>query len=66
MQTGPKGRTSHAALGMLFGTAVGGGIGVILFVLTQQALFIAIAGLGTAVGLVLGAGVDRAKQGPSA
>ena len=66
MQTGPARRTSYAALGMLFGTAVGGGIGVILFALTQQALFIAIAGVGTAVGLVLGAGVDRAKRGPGA
>lgn len=69
MQTGSKGRPSrpsHAALGMLFGTAIGGGIGVILFVLTQQALFIAIAGVGTAIGLVLGAGVDRAKRGPGA
>lgn len=66
MHNGSKGRPSYAALGMLFGTAIGGGIGVILFALTQQAVYIAIAGVGTAVGLVLGAGVDRAKQGPRA
>lgn len=55
-------RYSYAALGMLFGTAIGGGIGVTLLATTGNAVFIAIAGVGTAVGLVLGAGVDRAKQ----
>ena len=57
-------RNSYAALGLLLGTAVGGGIGVVLLATTGQAVFIAIAGVGTAVGLVLGAGVDRAKQRP--
>jgi len=55
-------RYSYAALGMLIGTAIGGAFGVLLFVFTQQALFIAIAGVGTAIGLVLGAGADRATR----
>ncbi len=63
MQTQSRKGTSNTALGMLFGTVIGGAIGVLLFVFTQQPLFIVIAGLGTAIGLVLGAGVDRAKQG---
>lgn len=66
MQTESKRTTSNAALGMLFGTAIGGGIGVVLFALTQQALFIAVAGVGTAIGLVLGAGFDRAREGRNA
>lgn len=63
MQTQSRKGTSNAALGMMFGTVIGGAIGVLLFVFTQQALFIAIAGVGTAVGLVWGAGVDRANKG---
>jgi uncharacterized membrane protein YgaE (UPF0421/DUF939 family) len=66
MQTESKRTTSNAALGMLLGTAIGGGIGVVLFALTQQALFIAFAGVGTAIGLVLGAGADRARKGRDA
>ena len=62
MATNEKRTYSYAALGMLFGTAIGGGIGVILLGITGSAVFIAIAGVGTAVGLVLGAGFDRVKE----
>lgn len=58
--------TSRAALGMPFGTTIGGGIGVLLFVFTQRAHFTAIAGMGTAVGLVVGAEADHSRKGPSA
>lgn len=66
MQTQSKKGTSNAALGMMLGTVIGGAIGVLLFVFTQEPLFIVIAGVGTAVGLVLGAGVDRARRAPGA
>lgn len=56
------GNYSYAALGMLLGTVVGGGVGVILFAITGQALFIAVAAAGTGIGLVLGAGIDRHKK----
>ncbi len=62
MQQRPQRSYSYAGLGMLAGTATGGAIGVLLFVFTQNAVFIAITGVGTAIGLILGAGADRAKR----
>ena len=64
MGTKPPRRYSYAALGMLLGTAIGGGVGVILLGITGNAVYIAIAGAGTAIGLVLGAGFDRAQAQP--
>ena len=61
MGTMPPKCSSYASLGMLLGTAIGGGIGVILLATTGNAVCIAIAGAGTAIGLVLGAGIDRAQ-----
>ena len=64
MGTKPPRRYSYAALGMLLGTVMGGGVGVIIFAITGNAVYIAIAGAGTAIGLVLGAGFDRAQAQP--
>lgn len=52
---------THASLGMLLGTALAGGLGVILFSLTGQAWFICIAGLGAGIGLAPGAALDKSK-----
>ena len=54
-------KRKYAELGMLFGTVVGGGLGVVLFASTGQVLYLVLAGVGTAIGLVLGAGVDKAR-----
>jgi hypothetical protein len=49
----------YASLGMILGTAIGGALGILLLVFTGQAIYIVVAGLGTALGLSLGAGIDR-------
>ncbi len=54
-------KRKYAELGMLFGTVVGGGLGVVLFASTGQVLYIILTGVGTAIGLVLGAGMDKAR-----
>ncbi len=50
---------TYTQLGMLVGTVIGGGIGVVLFAITGNAVYIAITGAGTAIGIILGAGVDK-------
>ena len=50
---------SYAQLGMLFGIFIGGGVGVLLFVFTNNPLFITLTGLGLVIGLIFGAGFDR-------
>ena len=50
---------TYAQLGMLFGIFIGGGIGVVLFAISGNAVYFAIAGAGAAIGLVLGAGFDK-------
>ncbi len=50
---------TYAQLGMLFGIFIGGGLGVVLFATTMNAVYLAIAGAGAAIGLVLGAAVDK-------
>ena len=50
---------TYAQLGMLFGIVVGGGLGVVLFASSGNAVYIAIAGAGAAIGLVLGAAMDK-------
>lgn len=47
---------------MLFGIFIGGGLGVLLFTMTGNAVYFAVAGAGAAIGLVLGAGIDKYKQ----
>lgn len=53
---------TYAQLGMLFGIFIGGGIGVVLFAISGNAVYIAVAGAGAAIGLVLGAGFDKARS----
>jgi len=53
---------NYTQLGMLFGIIIGGGIGVLLFVFTNNALYFTVTGLGLVIGLILGAGFDRQKE----
>jgi hypothetical protein len=53
---------SYTVLGMLIGTAIGGAITVPLYSITGNPLFIAFFGLGTAFGLIYGAGLDRKQN----
>ena len=53
---------NYTQLGMLFGIIIGGGIGVLLFVFTNNALYFTVTGVGLVIGLILGAGFDRQKE----
>ncbi len=53
---------SFAQLGTLAGTVLGTGLGVLLFALTGEVLFISIAGLGVALGLGIGGAMDRSRN----
>jgi hypothetical protein len=57
-----KRKHTYTQLGMLFGIFIGGGLGVLLFIMTGNAVYFAVAGAGAAIGLVLGAGMDKYKQ----
>jgi hypothetical protein len=54
-------RYSHTQLGMLLGLFGGGGLAVILFATTGNAVYFVLVGVGLAFGLSLGAAFDRAK-----
>ncbi|MFW5713434.1 MAG: hypothetical protein ACOCYU_02060 [Brevefilum sp.] len=53
---------SYTQLGMLSGIIIGAGIGVLLFVFTNNPIYFAGAGVGLVIGLILGAGYDRQKK----
>ena len=57
-----KSKPTYTQLGMLFGIFIGGGIGVLLFVFTQNPLYFTVTGIGLVLGLIIGAGVDRNKE----
>ena len=57
-----KREINYAALGMLAGIAIGGGWGVTLFATTGNAVYFAVAGMGAALGLLLGAGYARRRR----
>ena len=48
-----------AASGMMLGLWIGGGIGLLLFALTQNVLWIGLAGIGVTFGLGIGAASER-------
>ena len=55
-------KPTYTQLGMMLGIFIGGGIGTLLFVFTQNALYFTVTGLGLALGLIIGASVDRSKE----
>jgi CDP-diglyceride synthetase len=57
-----KRKPTYTQLGMLFGIFIGGGIGVLLFVFTQNPLYFTVTGIGLVLGLIIGAGMDRKKE----
>lgn len=57
-----KRKPTYTQLGMLFGIFIGSGIGVLLFVLTQNALYFTVVGIGLVLGLIIGAGMDRNSE----
>ena len=55
-------RYGYTELGMLLGIFVGGGLAVVLFSSTGRATYLGIAGIGLALGLGVGAALDRAVR----
>ena len=54
-----KKKYNYTQIGMLFGIFIGGAIGVLLFVFTENPLYFTITGIGLVLGLLIGAGKDR-------
>ena len=50
-----------AALGMLAGIVIGSGLSTLLFVFTLEPLWFTLVGVGTAVGLVIGAAAESKR-----
>ena len=57
-----KRKYSHTQLGMLFGIFIGGGIGILLFVFTNNPIYISATGVGLVIGLLIGAAKDRQEK----
>jgi|GEM_PF-2158279 len=55
---------SYAALLMLAGIILGGGLGVVLFASTGQIMFLSLSGAGAALGSIIGSGLDLSKLPP--
>lgn len=55
-------RYGYTELGMLLGLFVGGGLAILVFATTGEASYFAIAGVGLALGLGLGAAYDGARS----
>jgi hypothetical protein len=53
-----KKKNYHARMGMMAGTVIGG-IAALVYVFAMNPVFIALAGIGAAFGLISGAGKDR-------
>jgi hypothetical protein len=53
-----KKRIYYTGAGLAIGTGIGGAIGIIIFSITGNSVFIAISGIGTALGLIFGAALD--------
>jgi len=54
-----KRKYTYAQLGMLFGIFIGGGVGVWLFIFTENPIFFSVTGLGLVIGLLIGTTKDR-------
>jgi len=54
-----KRKYTYTQLGMLFGIFIGGGVGVLLFVFTNNPIYFTVIGLGLVIGLLIGTAKDR-------
>ncbi len=54
-----KRKYTKAELGMLYGIALGAGIGIPMFVITNNAIWFVAIGTGVALGISIGASKDR-------
>jgi uncharacterized membrane protein YccC len=50
----------YLGVGLALGTAIGGALMVVMFALTGNALWISFTGVGTIIGLIIGAGMEAA------
>ncbi len=57
-----KPNLTYAGLGLILGSAIGFAFGMIIYMSTGEPLYILIGLIGTALGLILGAGVDHNKR----
>ena len=57
-----KPNLTYAGLGLILGSAIGFAFGMILYMTNEEPLYILIALVGTALGLIMGAAVDHSKQ----
>ena len=48
----------YLGVGLALGTAIGGALMVVMFALTGNALWISFTGVGTIIGLIIGAGME--------
>jgi len=61
MQTNDR-RYSTTTWGMLLGLFIGAGLATIMFATTGEAIYFGLVGVGLALGLGLGAAIDRAPR----
>ncbi len=52
----------YAGIGMIIGTGIGGALAVMAYSYTGNPVLIAFAGVGTALGLIFGAGLDKQQN----
>ncbi len=49
-------------IGMLMGAAVGGGLSLLCFIVSNNSLSFLVAGIGIAIGIITGSMMDRSKK----
>ena len=55
-------KVNYAGLGLIMGSAIGFGLGMIIYMSTGEPLYLLIGTMGTAVGLIMGAGIDHSQK----
>jgi 4-hydroxybenzoate polyprenyltransferase len=61
---GIKNKNRYAGAGMIIGTGIAAAICMTLYATTQNPIYIAYIGLGTALGLIFGHAIDKSPQNP--